>query len=73
VEIKYQHTADAWFQLRELYSPVVAQALGPAWRLALLEVVKWFDPAAFFPERIALCPDPLQPPVGRIGVHIWCP
>lgn len=73
MEIKYQHTPDAWFQLKELYLPVIKVALGPAWQLGLMEVVKWYDPATFFPERIALCADPLRPPLGRIGVHIWCP
>lgn len=72
-EIKYQHTPDAWFQLRELYEPVVGAALGPAWSIQLVEVVKWYDPATFFPERTAMCADPLQAPVGRIGVHIWAP
>ena len=73
VEIKYQHTPDAWFQLRELYEPVVRRAFGPAWTVALLEVVKWYDPSTFFPERHFLCADPLQPPTGGIGVHIWAP
>ena len=73
VEIKYQHTPDAWFQLRELYEPVVRKAFGPAWTVALLEVVKWYDPSTFFPERHFMCADPLRPPTGGIGVHIWAP
>lgn len=73
VEIKYQHTPDAWFQLRELYEPVVRRAFGPAWEVALLEVVKWYDPSTFFPERHLMCADPLHPPIGSIGVHIWAP
>lgn len=73
LEVKYQHTPDAWFQLRELYAPVVGAALGPHWQLAMVEVVKWYDPATFFPERHVMCPDPLRPPVGYIGVHIWTP
>jgi hypothetical protein len=72
-EVKYQHTADAWFQLRELYEPVVREALGPAWELAFVEVVKWYDPATFFPERVLMYPDPLRAQAGRIGVHIWTP
>lgn len=73
VEVKYQHTPDAWFQLRELYAPVVGRALGPAWELALVEVVKWFDPSTFFPEKFVMCPDPLHQSPDHIGVHIWAP
>ena len=73
LEIKYQHTPDAWFQLRELYEPVVRFCLGNHWDLRLVEVVKWYDPTTFFPERIAMCADPLSPPSGRVGVHIWAP
>lgn len=72
VEVKYQHTPDAWFQLRELYEPVLRVAM-PGWRFALLEVVKWYDPSTFFPERVVLCADPLQAPLGAVGVHIWNP
>lgn len=71
VEVKYQHTADAWWQLRELYLPVVSLAYGPDWRIAMLEVVRWYDPHTSFPETPLLTPDPLSPPHGRIGVHIW--
>jgi hypothetical protein len=71
VEVKYQHTPDAWWQLRELYLPVVSLAFGPDWRIAMLEVVKWYDPHVSFPETPLLTPDPLRPPHGRIGVHIW--
>jgi hypothetical protein len=73
LEVKYQHTPDAWFQLRELYEPVVRAAFGSAWTVGLVEVVKWYDPAVYFPERIVMCPDPLRPPEGAIGLHIWNP
>jgi hypothetical protein len=73
LEVKYQHTPDAWFQLRELYAPVVSRAFGPEWDVALVEVVKWYDPATQFPEKVIMCPDPLSAPTGRIGVHIWSP
>jgi hypothetical protein len=55
VECKYQHTADAWWQTRHLYIPVL-QRIFPAhlWSFEVCEVVKWFDPSVAFPERLVL-------------------
>lgn len=59
VEVKYQHTSDAWWQLRHLYLPVLAQIFPPAlWRFDVCEVVKWYDPAVVFPERVVLAHEP---------------
>lgn len=74
-EIKYQHTSDAWWQLRRLYLPVVRAAF-PAtlWSISCLEIVKWYDPATLFPEPTVLLYDPsLRTPRlnGCIGVHIF--
>lgn len=55
-EIKYQHTSDAWWQLRELYLPVLRCAL-PGYSFRLLEIVHWYDPLTIWPEEIALVPD----------------
>jgi len=49
-EIKYQHTADAWWQLRQLYQPVVA-VIYPTHRLRLVEIVHWYDPLVVWPEQ----------------------
>lgn len=73
VEIKYQHTALAWWQVKFLYAPVLRQAFrATLWQLDFCEVVKWYDPAAFFPEPTALAAD-----VGlrteKFKVHIWKP
>ena len=51
VEFKYQHTSDAWFQLRQLYLPVVKAAY-PGWTFGLVEVVHYFDPSTLWPERV---------------------
>jgi len=55
VECKYQHTTDAWWQTRHLYGPVLAHMF-PAnlWKFEVCEVVKWYDPAVQFPERVVL-------------------
>lgn len=55
LEIKHRHTADAWFQLRRLYQPVVQRALGRPTRL--IEVVKSYDPLVRFPEPHYICQD----------------
>ena len=72
VEMKYQHTADAWWQLRKLYVPVLQAAFPHTlWKFSVCEVVKWYDPATVFPEQVEM--------VKRIdlaenfGVNIWKP
>lgn len=73
VEVKYSHTADAWWQIRKLYLPVLA-ALFPAdlWELQAVEVVKWFDPAVRFPEAIEMASE-LDRPSRKFKVHIFRP
>jgi hypothetical protein len=72
VEVKYSHTADAYWQLENLYVPVLRCFLGPAnpWQIATCEVVKWFDPSTAFPTRLAMCEDLTQVRVNAFNVHI---
>lgn len=72
-EIKYQHTSDAWWQLKHLYAPVLERAL-PGYRFALVEIVHWFDPATAFPERYERVRHvwPLQPS-NLVRVHVYNP
>lgn len=72
VEFKYQHTLDAWQQLRLLYEPVVA-ALHPGRPIAVLEIVKWYDCAVAFPEPVRLVADISKHQGRDFGVHIWKP
>lgn len=53
VEIKRRHTADAWFQLRYLYHPVVQIAF-PGKRVRLLEICKQFEATVTLPEPYRL-------------------
>lgn len=71
VEIKYQHTALAWWQVRRLYEPVL-QAIFPPnlFSFAALEIVSWLDPDVEFPERWHYAPEPSRVPPGGFGVHI---
>ncbi len=72
VEMKYQHTSDAWWQLEKLYKPVLAVIFPKQlWRLQCVEVVKWFDPATDFPVPIRMAESPIG--VGDFSVHIWKP
>lgn len=73
VEVKYQHTPKAWAQLVRLYLPVVQHVFGPLWRYATCEVVKWYDPAVSFPQRVTMAPDLFDVRPGEFGVHIWKP
>ena len=48
-EVKYQHTSDAWWQLKHLYVPVLQRVM-PGYTFGMLEIVHWFDPAVVWPE-----------------------
>lgn len=74
VECKLQHTADAWWQLRWLYLPIIAKAFpGTLWTYGIVEVVKWYDPATAFPEKVKMRADVLDVLPGEFGVHICKP
>lgn len=74
IETKFRHTSDAWWQLRQLYLPVISHMFQPdKWQYCTLEVTKWYDRDTLFPERIKLCPDVLMLEPGEFGVHIWIP
>jgi len=74
VEIKLQHTSDAWWQLKWLYLPVLAAVFPPdLWAHAPLELVKWYDCATAFPEPVRLRESPLGAEAGQFSVHIWAP
>lgn len=72
VEIKYSHTVDAYWQLEHVYLPVLRTFLGPGnpWQIAVVETVKWFDPAVAFPCKVTLCADLTQVRVHDFNVHI---
>lgn len=74
IECKLQHTADAWWQLRWLYLPVLAKVFpGNLWKISLIEVVKWYDPAVAFPEEVRLRASVQESKTGEFGVHILKP
>lgn len=72
LEMKYNHSSLSWWQLFELYLPVVRRAFSKNWTLAGCEIVKWFDPAVKGPAPTRLCRDPLTARSNQWNVHI-CP
>jgi hypothetical protein len=73
VEIKYQHTTDAWWQVRHLYQPVLEFLMPPRlWKYEVCEVVKWYDPAVVFPESLVLANE-VDMPHAHFKVHICKP
>ena len=73
VEVKYQHTSDAWWQVKHLYLPVL-QVMFPEklWTFDFCEVVKWYDPATPFPEKVVLAQEVcMKHP--SFKVHIYRP
>lgn len=55
VEVKRSHTADAWWQLRRLYEPVVSMALRTLTHP--LEICRTYDPAVYIPDPVELLDD----------------
>jgi hypothetical protein len=53
VEAKLTHTADAYWQLRQLYEPIV-KWIFPKAVVHLVEVTRSFDPAVRMPEEMVL-------------------
>jgi len=51
VEIKIRHSYRAWWQLRELYEPILAFKF-PGWDIEVVEIFQWFDPQAEVPEKV---------------------
>lgn len=70
VEVKLKHTPLAWWQMRQLYAPVVQAALGAKWTIHTVEVVRWFDPSVATPQRPRLRSRILDAAAGEFAVHI---
>jgi len=76
VEVKYAHTADAYFQLMDKYVPILKCFLRSAtvdWKIAVVEIVHWYDASTAFPVRAQLLEDPLFARPNTFGVHILRP
>lgn len=74
IEMKLQHTTDAYWQLKWKYLPVLMRIFSPdRWEFRLCEMVKWFDCKIQMPEKQHLRPHPFAVEENEIGVFIWNP
>jgi hypothetical protein len=58
-EFKFQHMPEAWWQLRQLYEPVLRSFNRDA-ETYVVEVCRSFDPAVPFPEPVRLVDDLME-------------
>ena len=74
VEIKYQHTSEAWRQVKLLYEPVVKK-IGEfeGFNIRCLELSKWLDPHSSFPEQYYYEENILECKSDCFGVHLYKP
>lgn len=71
LEAKLRHCAAAYYQLRNLYEPLL-RLMFPSWEIRLQEVVRWYDPHEHFPGMHCLRENLLDPPPNHeIGVHVF--
>lgn len=75
VEVKYNHCAEAYFQLVEKYLPIVKKFFNNSeiWTYATLEVVYWYDVAVAFPTTPKLRANLEDVRPDELAVHIWRP
>ena len=74
IEFKYSHTEVAWWQLFQLYTPVLRRLFAKEkYEIRCCEVVKWFDPAVRAPQRAKLREDIEAISPGEFAVHIFNP
>jgi hypothetical protein len=73
VEVKYQHTEKAYAQLFSLYLPILRVLFGGIYKVACIEVVKWYDCAVLCPVNPILCEHPQLAREGLFNVHIYKP
>lgn len=72
VEIKYNHTDLAWWQLFRLYIPVLERVFeGHGYEFRGVEVCKWFDPAVRCPQPARIRDTLTDTAAGDFSVHIW--
>lgn len=69
-EVKSRFTSDAWYQLRQLYAPVVG-CVYPTASLRLVVICRSFDPWTPFPEAYSVLESLEKIPSNVMGVFPW--
>lgn len=72
IEIKLSHTADAFFQVRRLYEPVL-RLIYDNYDFAAMEITQWYDPHVRFPESFYFEPEILNLQKGKFAINIYNP
>lgn len=73
-ECKLKHTDRSYYQLMDLYLPVVSAAFGSGFNYFLVEVCCTYDPAIPYPVKADLLRELLSQTIPRqIGVYQWKP
>lgn len=71
VEIKYSHCTEAYWQLENLYVPVMKKWMEQSrLNIATAEVVKWYDPAVAYPRKPSLVESLGDCRTDKFSVHI---
>lgn len=71
VEVKLSHTVDAFWQIENLYLPVLRVLFRPqSASIATCEIVKWYDPSVAYPRKPFLLEDVAKARPGAFNVHI---
>ena len=74
IEVKYNHTEVAWWQLFRLYLPVLEKLFdGHGYEFRCVEVCKWYDGSVRTPTPTRLCADLADAKPGVFNVNIFNP
>ena len=73
IEVKYNHTELAWFQLFMLYLPLARFLFQGRWTFSCLEIVNWYDPKVKCPTRAIMCKHIEHAFPEELNCHIWNP
>lgn len=71
-EIKFKHTECAYYQLFNLYKPVI-RCWKPGAIIHTVELVRWYNAQTPFPTDVTLTREPLMGNPGDFNVKIWNP
>lgn len=73
IELKLKHTAEAYWQIKNLYEPLLKVIFPKHFTFRAIEMCKWFDGTDYFPCDPVMVNDLELFPARGFGVHIWRP
>lgn len=72
IEVKFKHTPQAYFQLLNLYVPVL-ETLFPTYKICPIEIVRWYELRYDFPCEVVMMDKWLESRAENFNVKIWNP